>query len=57
MSNGRGSRPMALNRVQIDYGIGDLLIAPKDAVAFFDDIASRAPQLTRHGTELVVAVV
>jgi hypothetical protein len=48
-----GNKP--LNRVQIDYGIGNFLIAPQDPQALMDDIASRAPHLSRQGTDLVSA--
>ncbi len=34
---------------------GELLIAPQDQTAFFADIESRAPQLSRQGPGLVAA--
>lgn len=46
-----GKRP--LNRLQIDYGIGNFLISPQDPQAFIEDIAQRAPQLSRQGQDLV----
>lgn len=38
-------RPSNDGRVAIDYGIGNLLIAPQDAQAFIDDVRSRNPQI------------
>jgi hypothetical protein len=46
-------RPSSDNRISIDYGLGNLLIAPQNANEFIDDIAGRAPQLYKHGQELV----
>lgn len=46
-------KPSADQRIAIDYGLGNLLIAPQNAQAFIDDIAARAPQLSKQGSELV----
>jgi hypothetical protein len=48
-------RPSSDNRIAIDYGIGNLLIAPQQAEEFMNDIAQRAPQLSRRGQELMAA--
>jgi hypothetical protein len=39
-------RPSSDGRVAIDYGIGNLLIAPQKAQAFIDDVFAHAPQLS-----------
>ncbi len=39
--------------VAIDYGIGNVLIAPLDADAFTNDLAQHTPQLKRSGSDLV----
>jgi hypothetical protein len=49
----RAVRPSSDNRIAIDYGVGNLLIAPLNDREFINDIASRAPQLFRRGVELV----
>lgn len=55
-SDSRSSLAMSLDRVQIQCGAsGDLLISPEDKLAFMADVAARAPQLSRHGHELVVS--
>ena len=55
-SDSRSSLAMSLDRVQLQYGAsGDLLISPHDKRAFMADVAARAPQLSRHGHELVVS--
>jgi len=46
-------RPSSDSRISIDYGLGNLLIAPQNVREFIDDIAGRAPQLSKHGQELV----
>jgi hypothetical protein len=46
-------RPSSDNRIAIDYGFGNLLIAPQDAQKFIDDIAGHAPQLSKRGAELI----
>jgi len=48
-------RPSSDHRIAIDYGLGNLLIAPRNAHEFMDDIASRAPQLSKHGQELIAS--
>jgi membrane protein YdbS with pleckstrin-like domain len=47
-------KPSADQRIAIDYGLGNLLIAPQNAQEFIADIAARAPQLSKQGSELVV---
>lgn len=55
-TDSRSSLAMSLDRVQVQYGAsGDLLISPDDKLAFMADVAERAPQLSRHGHELVVS--
>jgi hypothetical protein len=49
----RPSEKTSLNRLQIDYGIGNFLISPQDPQAFMQDIAQRAPQLSRQGQDLI----
>lgn len=39
-------------RLAIDYGIGNVLIAPPDADAFTADLAEHVPHLVRNGTNL-----
>jgi hypothetical protein len=51
----KGVKPSGDGRLAIDYGIGNVLIAPQNADEFTDDIAKHAPQLSRQGRELVVA--
>lgn len=51
----KGVKPSNDGRLAINYGIGDLLIAPQNAEAFTDDLAKRTPQLLRRGAELVMA--
>jgi hypothetical protein len=46
-------RPSSDNRIAIDYGLGNLLIAPQEAQEFMDDIAAHAPQLRKQGVELI----
>jgi hypothetical protein len=48
----RSALALSLDRVQIVYASGELLIAPRNQTAFFADIASRAPQLSRQGLGL-----
>jgi hypothetical protein len=48
-------RPSNDGRVAIDYGIGNLLIAPLKAQEFMEDVAAHAPQLSKHGQEFVAA--
>jgi hypothetical protein len=52
----RGGAAMSLERIAIEYGTGNLLVAPKDSEAFMNDIAGRAPQLTKRGLDLVAAL-
>jgi hypothetical protein len=51
----KGVKPSNDGRLAIDYGIGNLLIAPQNAEEFTNDIAKHAPQLARRGQELVMA--
>ena len=39
-------------RLAIDYGIGNVLIAPPDPDAFTADLAEHVPHLLRNGTDL-----
>ncbi len=55
-SDTRSSQALSLDRVQIEYASGDLLISPDDQVAFFHDLAARAPQLSRRGQDLVITL-
>lgn len=54
-NDSRSALPLSLDRVEIEYLSGKQLIAPKDQVGFFSDIASRAPQLTKRGLDLVIS--
>jgi membrane protein YdbS with pleckstrin-like domain len=49
----KGVKPSNDGRLSIDYGIGNLLIAPEEPQKFTDDLARHTPQLQRKGTELV----
>ncbi len=49
----KGVKPSADGRLSIDYGIGNVLIAPLNPEELTDDIARHAPQLKRQGSELV----
>ena len=55
-SDSRSALALSLDRVEIEYASGDLLIAPEDQAAFFADLASRASQLSRRGQDLVIAL-
>ena len=46
-------KPSADGRLSIDYGIGNVLIAPQTPAELTDDIAQHAPHLERRGAELV----
>jgi hypothetical protein len=50
-------RPSSDSRIAIDYGPGNLLIAPQNAQEFMEDIAAHAPQLSRRGLELVAVKI
>ncbi len=52
-SDTSSSLAMSLDRVEIEYGSKRILIAPKNQDAFFSDLATRAPQLSRQGQNLV----
>jgi hypothetical protein len=49
-------RPSSDHRIAIDYGFGNLLIAPRHAHQFMDDIARHAPHLSKQGSELILEV-
>jgi hypothetical protein len=49
-------RPSADNRISLDYGIGNVLIAPQNTKAFMDDVAAHAPHLSKQGQELVATL-
>jgi hypothetical protein len=55
-SDSRSALALSLDRIQIEYGAGELLIAPQDQAAFFADLALRAPQLSKRGQDLVIAL-
>lgn len=55
-SDSRSSLAMSLDRVQIEYGRGSIMIAPDDQVRFFDDIAAHCPQLSRCGMDLIISM-
>ncbi len=48
-----GVKPSNDGRLEINYGIGNVLIAPENAQDLTDDIARHCPQLARRGNELV----
>jgi hypothetical protein len=54
-TDNRSALALSLDRVEIEYLSGNLLIAPKDQAASFADLASRAPQLTERGLDLVIS--
>jgi hypothetical protein len=45
-----------LTRLTIEHTSGSILIGPKKVDALFDDLAAHAPQLSRQGQNLVIAV-
>jgi hypothetical protein len=53
-TDSRSALALSLDRVLIESSAGDLLIAPRDQAAFFAEMETRCPQLTRRGQELVV---
>jgi hypothetical protein len=53
-SDRRSSFALSLDRVEIEYGLKKVLIAPRNQEEFFADIAARAPQLVREGVNLVI---
>jgi hypothetical protein len=55
-SDSRSALALSLDRLEIDYGTGNLLIAPQNAQEFMDDIAAHAPQLSKRGLELVASL-
>jgi hypothetical protein len=55
-SDSRSALALALDRVEIEYGSKELLIAPENREAFFSDIAARSPQLSKRGQNLVVSL-
>jgi hypothetical protein len=48
-SSTQSSFALSMDRVEVGYGGKTLIIAPKDKEAFFADIGSRAPHLSRPG--------
>jgi hypothetical protein len=55
---GSFSFAFSLDRVSVRYGANaGLLIAPADYHGFVADIAAHAPQLTRRGSDLILAWV
>lgn len=55
-SDSRSSLALSLDRVLIEYGSTAVMIAPKDRTAFLADVAAHAPQLSRHGQNLVISL-
>jgi hypothetical protein len=49
----KGVKPTNDKRLDINYGIGSVLIAPLDLAAFTNDMARHCPHLSRRGNELV----
>ena len=56
-SDSGSSLALSLDRILVEYGNRRLLIAPRDQDAFFADIQSRAPQLSKRGQDLEVSFV
>ena len=52
----RSAMALSLDRVLLEYASGELLISPDDQAAFFNDLAARAPQLSRRGQDLVIVL-
>jgi hypothetical protein len=52
----RSAMALSLDRLRIEYEGGELLISPADQDEFLEDILKRAPQLSRRGHDLVVAL-
>jgi membrane protein YdbS with pleckstrin-like domain len=48
----KGVKPSNDGRLEINYGIGNVLIAPQTAEALTDDLARHSPHLTKSGSEL-----
>jgi len=55
-SDSRSSLALSLDRVLIEYSGDEIMIAPADQIRFFDDVASRCPQLSRRGMDLIIAL-
>jgi hypothetical protein len=55
-SDSRSALALSLDRVQIEYSSGELLIAPQSQEAFWADLEARAPQLSRRGHDLVAVL-
>jgi hypothetical protein len=51
----KGVTPSNDGRLAIDYGLGNVLIAPQNMESFIDDVARHTPQLARRGLELTMA--
>jgi membrane protein YdbS with pleckstrin-like domain len=49
----KGVKPASDGQLSLDYGIGNVMIAPLNPQGLMDDIAQHAPHLKRQGPELV----
>ena len=54
-SDSRSALALSLDRVQVEYGSCDLLIAPENKELFFAELARHAPQLSKRGQDLVIS--
>lgn len=54
-SDSRSSLALSLDRVQIEYKAGEILIAPENQDLFFSEMARHAPLLQKRGQGLVVS--
>ncbi len=48
---------LSQDRIEVEYGGRSITIAPQDQEAFYADVASRAPQLSKRGQNLEVSFV
>lgn len=55
-SDSRSAIAMSLDRILIEYDSSEVLIAPKNKDLFFADLQARAPQLSKRGQDLVIAL-
>ena len=47
---------LSMDRILIQYSGGEIMIAPDDQTRFLEDVASHCPQLSRRGSDLVIAL-
>lgn len=52
-TDSRSAMALSLDRIEIEYTKGKLLIAPKEQEAFMEELSRKAPQLSRKGFDLV----